>query len=211
MATKNPVYVTQVGTLLYPHITKPDTTFNPDGIFSAKIILHPSEKRTELIGIIKSAMSESVQMALRENNKLRLETIKRADAPLSDETDDDGNLTGNIILNAKMKATVKPKNGDPWSQTPALFDALNNKIDNKNINPWSGTKARLSFEIIPFYNALNGAGVTLRLKAVQIIELVEGGGRNASDYGFEPDENGWAYREQEETSVSPTDDDDLPF
>ena len=33
-----------------------------------------------------------------------------------------------------------------------------------------------------------GAGVSLRLKAVQIINLVEGGGASASNYGFDATE-----------------------
>ena len=36
----------------------------------------------------------------------------------------------------------------------------------------------------PYYVAAVGAGVSLRLKAVQIIDLKTGGGADASAYGF---------------------------
>lgn len=204
---RNPIYVTTPGTLLYPHLTKPDTAYNADGIFSAKIILTPSAKRDEIVKLIDVGHEDSIRAALKENPKLKRETIKVADKPYCIETDPDGNNTGNIILYAKMKALVKPKDGDPWSQSPALFDAMNNKIDPTTINPWSGTLARISFEIIMFYTALIGAGVTLRLKAAQILTLVEGGGRSAEDYGFEPDEEYGASQREEGN----TEDKDLPF
>ena len=40
---------------------------------------------------------------------------------------------------------------------------------------WSGSEMKVSADMIPYYTAMAGAGVSLRLKAVQITKLVEGG------------------------------------
>ena len=50
---------------------------------------------------------------------------------------------------------------------------------------WGGSVLRISADLIPFYVAAVGAGVSLRLKAVQIIDLKTGGGAGAESYGFE--------------------------
>ena len=189
MAQQNPIYVTPAGELLYPHLVTPDTKFVPEGIYDAKIILTPSDERDALIKVIETAHEDSRRAAAKENPKTK---IKTADLPYDEESDDDGNLTGNIVLHAKMKAYVKTKAGKEWSQSPDLFDARNQKITGQ-INPWSGTVAKLAFEVIPFFTALIGAGVTLRLKAAQILTLVEGGTRSAEDYGFEQDADGYEH------------------
>lgn len=57
----------------------------------------------------------------------------------------------------------------------------------------------MAYTAEPFFVAALGAGVSLRLQAVQIIELVQGGERTAASYGFE-DEEGYTAEPE-----------DLPF
>ena len=46
--------------------------------------------------------------------------------------------------------------------------------------------------MIPYYTAMAGAGVSLRLKAVQITKLVEGGaGAGAKGHGFDEIKDGY--------------------
>ena len=54
----------------------------------------------------------------------------------------------------------------------------------------SGTKLAAIFEASKFATGL-GAGVSLRLQAVQVRELVEFGSRSAEQYGFETDGSGF--------------------
>ena len=213
MPNKNPIYTTAPGTLLYPHLSKPDTTFNVDGLFQTKIILEPNDETMTILKAIKATVTTAIQDALQKNPKLKLETIKRADMPYSKETDEDGNETGNYVFSVRMKPTVKTKTGATWEQSPDLFDSSNKTINRNSINPWTGTIARVSFEIIPFYTAQVGAGATLRLKAVQILKLIEGGHRSAEYYGFPPTEDGWTYSESEATDMARniSEDEDLPF
>ena len=52
-----------------------------------------------------------------------------------------------------------------------------------------GSVIKVSYEVVPYYTAIAGAGVSLRLKAVQIIELkAYSGGGNAESYGFGEEE-----------------------
>ena len=87
----------------------------------------------------------------------------------------------------KLKAKVTPKQGDPFEQRPAIFDAKGKPLQEAKIG--GGSKVKVAYELIPYYTAIAGAGVSLRLKAVQVIDLVEfSGGASADAFGFGEEE-----------------------
>jgi len=51
---------------------------------------------------------------------------------------------------------------------------------------------KVAFQLNPFYTAQIGAGIGLRLKAVQVIDLIEPQGGSASSYGF-GEEDGYEF------------------
>jgi len=56
--------------------------------------------------------------------------------------------------------------------------------------------------MIPYYTAMAGAGVSLRLKAVQITKLVEGGaGAGAKGHGFDEIKDGYVAPEEQPTEA----------
>ena len=72
---------------------------------------------------------------------------------------------------------------------------------------------KVAFQCVPYFTNMLGSGATLRLKAVQIIELVEGKKGNGDDaaeeqFGFskedgfeiKPESNNETSQPQEETS-----------
>ena len=74
-----------------------------------------------------------------------------------------------------MKATgINRKTKENFSQRPLIFDAKKNPIEPSSCQIWGGTKMKVAFQMGKYYTGLIGAGVSLRLKAVQILELVEG-------------------------------------
>ena len=85
--------------------------------------------------------------------------------------DDTGEPTGNVIIKFKSKAAYKP----------AVFDAKGSMMAKHNIYGGSVVKVNGS---AAFYDSPSiGAGVTLRLRAVQVIEYVEGSS-GAGKFGF---------------------------
>ena len=56
-----------------------------------------------------------------------------------------------------------------------------------NVNVWGGSEIKVSAELIPYFTSMVGAGVSMRLRAAQIINLIEGGS-NSSGYGFKEEE-----------------------
>ena len=60
---------------------------------------------------------------------------------------------------------------------------------------------KASAELVHWFTAMAGAGVSLRLRAVQITKLVEGGSGNAEGYGFEAVDGGYVAPEQAKNVV----------
>ena len=52
-------------------------------------------------------------------------------------------------------------------------------------NIWGGSELKINGSIAPYYTSMIGAGVALRLRAVQVIQYVDGQSDGASRFGFE--------------------------
>lgn len=177
MATKNPRYTTPKGTAKYPWLNTPDTKFNPDGDFKVTLVV-PVQEADTIMQFLDEQMAASHAAAVKANPGKK---VKQADAPYKVDEDN-----GNVEITFKLKAKVNMQNGESFDQKPALFDAKGKPTDAK---VGGGSTVKISYECVPFYTALIGAGISLRLRAVQVINLVEfTGGADASAYGFEAEE-----------------------
>lgn len=169
--------VTPPGVAVYPHLTTPDTKFDANGVYKVSLSL-TEEEAAPLIERVEKVQEEATGMIPPGKRQ------KLSDPPYYDEMDDQGQPTGRVIFKFKMKAKVNTKDGRTLEMSPKLFDSEGTLMtDVESI--WGGSVLRISADMIPFYVAAVGAGVSLRLKAVQIIDLKTGGGAGAESYGFE--------------------------
>lgn len=157
-------YVSEVGIAIYPHLNKPDVRFNENGEYKVNLEI-PEAKAKVMINAIEKAIEKSISEAEAE---VKGKKVKVAPKPYSVEN-------GKAIFKFKMKATgINRKTKENFSQRPLIFDAKKNPIEPSSCQIWGGTKMKVAFQIGGYYTGLIGAGVSLRLKAVQILELVEG-------------------------------------
>lgn len=174
MATKTERYTTPKGTAKYPWLNTPDTKFNPDGEYKTSLVL-PLEEADTIMQFLDEQLAKSIAQAKKDNPGKK---VKEADAPYSVNEE-----TGELSINFKLKAKVTPQKGDPFEQKPAVFDAKGKPLQGVNVG--GGSTIKVSYEVYPFYTAMIGAGISLRLKAVQVLNLVEfSGGAGAQAYGF---------------------------
>lgn len=192
---KRPVFTTPKGRAVFPRVNKPDTKFNPDGDFSVKLSLTEAEA-APLIEKLEGAAKESFASAVKENKGKK---VKQADLPFKQETDQEGNETGNLLFNFKLKAKVTKQDGESYTQRPSIYDAKGKSVDPAKTIVGGGSIIKVAYEIFPFFTALIGAGISLRLKAVQVLELVEYGERSAKSYGF-GEEEGYSAEDMESDS-----------
>tara|TARA_R110001606_G_scaffold397262_1_gene573160 strand:- start:862 stop:1470 length:609 start_codon:yes stop_codon:yes gene_type:complete len=187
---QNENIVTPAGRAIYPWLINPDTKFNALGEYKVSLSLNTSEAEP-LIKKIDEAMEKAKTLA-PEGKK-----VKVSDPPYFNEVDGDEQETGNVLFKFKSKAQIQTKDGKTIKITPKLFDSKGTLL--KDVTEiWGGSKIKISADIAPYFVGAVGAGVSLRLKAVQIIELVTGG-NNADSYGFESTEG---YEVSKETNQS---------
>ena len=162
------VFTTPVGLLEFPWITRADTRYDNDGVYQTKIVLPFEDARAqELIATLSKVRDDFIATL----DTVKQQTYRRADV-YEEETNEEGVATGNIKIKAKLKAVVKPREGDPFIQAPTVV-YTDDEDAGKPV--YAGTLAKLKGQIVPYTNAANKvAGVTLRLRSVQVHELVTG-------------------------------------
>ncbi|MGO7451869.1 ssDNA-binding protein [Rhizobium ruizarguesonis] len=231
---KNPSLISPRGPLKFPKIDKVDYGTKeypkPNGEYSTKQVLEADAPATKaFIAALMPHYQAAMEEAAAKFKELKIETRKK----LGKVTENDlfttlydqetEQPTGYIEFKFAMAASGERKDKTKWAAKPAIFDAKGKPMT-KVPEIWSGTEAKVSFECQPYFIPGTGAaGLKLKLKAIQIIELVSGGQRSASSYGFgaedgyeyeepatEENEGGFGDESGEDTS-SKTIDDDIPF
>lgn len=190
------------GTLKWPKLTEPDhgTAKYPSkyeaGEYKTKLVLDRADKGVEsFLAKIDAQMDRALELAEEAFKELDVKTRKgleakggiTADLPYSEIYDEQTEEpTGQVEMLFKMVAGgIRKKDKKPWSAKPDLFDAKGKPLTSK-IAIWGGSTAIINFDLSPYFAPGTGKyGLSRRLKAAQIIELVSAGGtKSASSYGF---------------------------
>lgn len=185
----------------WAHVHEPDRKFQTDGEYHITCVLNEEENQVLLAKIEEIRDEQYPILAEQEGMKVKGaegkgKVMKLGNLPWKIEEDEDGEPTGNVTLRPKMKALVRyTRDGaeKTFEQRPDIVDASGTARVKQPIG--GGSEGKVKFEIVPYYTALVGMGVTLRLKAVQVLSLVPFGGNNLE--GFE-EEEGFAVDASEE-------------
>jgi hypothetical protein len=166
----------------YPKLVEPETKFNPEGVYKVTAII-PAAEAADIADQLDNLLEAHKASLKAQSPTTKFKLVE----PGYGFQDIDGEPC--FALTPKMKAKGVSRDGRSWSAAPALFDAKGGAIKDRDSlrGMWSGTIGRVSFEVCPFYQPGIGVGLSLRLKAVQIIELVESGG-TADAFGFQEEE-----------------------
>lgn len=197
-------------TLKWPKLTAvdygTDTYPNPLGSYNSRGLLDRSEPKVgTFLDKIDTMLERSKELAEEAFAKLPVKAQKALeakhkstgglveDAPYAPVYDEDSKEdTGVVDMKFSMKASGVRKDKTKWSAKPDLFDSRGKPLP-KGIDIWGGTVAIVNATFTPYFIAGSGAyGVSRRLNAVQVIDLVAAGGtRAASSYGFGEEEDGY--------------------
>lgn len=208
-----PSVLTPKGIAHWPKLVEPDE-YQGEEAYKTGLILDPenNEKDAEFVASVEAAAQASYDDFMAQSAE-ELETktgaqkakLKKAredmevHVPIKPEYDDEGEETGRVILETKMKASgVNAKTGKAWNRVCPLFDSRGKKINGKIDSLWGGSTLILEVTLNPF--AMTGtskAGVSARLEAVQVIEL-SSGSSGGSKFGVE--DGGYCAGEEDETT-----------
>tara|TARA_R100000734_G_C3313078_1_gene104310 strand:- start:42 stop:647 length:606 start_codon:yes stop_codon:yes gene_type:complete len=180
MANKH--LTTPKGKAVWPRLTEPDTKFNSAGVYSAKI--HVSEKDFKVFDAEVRKIYEAYHANVEKETGKKHGESEGYPCSITKE--------GDFQIHAKQVAKKLTDKG-LLEFSVALFDSKGAKINDKP-NVGSGSILKLSVEPVCWAMNQKGAGlvtgISLRLKAAQIIELKEFGG-GGGDFGFGEEGDGF--------------------
>lgn len=156
MAKKDKFIVTTpVVELGYGYLRTPDTHFNADGDYKQDFFMSPEDAKAFCARIESDPRSIT-----QKGKKAKLKGTK---------------VDGLIKFKTKQHATIENRSGEKFEVKPRLYHI----VDGKTVEypedaplPWSGSTGEIEVEVVPFDGF--GGGLTLRLRAIRLHEVVEG-------------------------------------
>ena len=188
-------FTSPVGEAVFPWLTKADTEHDASGVFHTDLSV-PFEAADAFIAKLEKVRNEFkatltvAQQGALNDKPVYKDELTRPPKDASDEVKAAfvPEKTGNVLFRMKLKNNVTTGAGETFTQTPILVSA---DTGEKITDPvYGGSIIRVRGQIVPYTNAASGiVGVTLRMKAVQVIELVTGGSGGSSFWtdGFNED------------------------
>lgn len=189
--------ITPVGVASYPYLNKADTKFNAEGEFKTGLRMSAEDSKAlrtqidkmteEQEAVVRAELEDRLAKAKTGADKAKVKKLMEnltANVPYVETVDDDGEPDGGYELKFKTKATFKDnKTGKTIQRTVKLFDAKRNPT---TVAIFGGSRIKVAYELAPYFVPATGAyGVSLRMNAVQVIELSQGsGGSTGASYGF---------------------------
>jgi len=173
------VITTPKGKAVWPRIDTPDTKFDEDGVYSCK--LHVSEGDFKAFeAIVKPKLDAAYKEECSRQGKDKIRMAASSPLRINDEGDHE--------IYAKQKAKVHTKSKGTLEFTIAAVDSQGKKIAMPKIG--SGSILKMAVEVNTWFVPSQGFGYTLRLRAVQVLDLIEYGGGDSS-FGFGAEADGY--------------------
>lgn len=213
MATKPKAerYKTPRGVLIKPRVRgKASTQFNKGGEWYTKLALE-GEAAEKMQETLQPLLDDALDQMKRENKKYA-KVMKMVNPGKPELDEESGEETGRTIFNFKQQHRVKSKkSGEVFEFNVAVFDAKGKPLPEK-AKLGTGSEGKVVFEARPYFIEKDKeAGISLKLKAVQVLKFVEYvPGGDASSYGFKEEEGFDAseYEGDEEDNESSDDNSD---
>tara|TARA_B110000503_G_scaffold38093_1_gene62507 strand:- start:17365 stop:17991 length:627 start_codon:yes stop_codon:yes gene_type:complete len=160
------------GKSLWSKVFEPDTKFIEDGEYSTQVIVSEADA-AQVCEQLEALIDEEFNKIVKDKPALKATLSKR---PVTEpDIDQDGNATGNVVFKSKLKAKIRSKTGAVYNQKPNVVDAKRNPMTGIQL-VGNGSLVKIAVEPITYYMpSSKQVGVSLRLKAMQVIDLVEHG------------------------------------
>lgn len=179
----NNIITTPKVVALWPKLIEPNRKFNEDGDYEITVVLDPNNREhSNFIHHMEMMYRDAIHRMSEEHKKPK---IKTADSPVRPVVDKEGVETGQLKCKFKLGASGQTKDGQKYERKPKLFDSGG--------EPYVGpighnAEVKVAFRASPYYVPSVGAGLSLRLEAVQVFS---GGsaGRSFEEYGFSKSES----------------------
>lgn len=170
------------GNAKWAKVFEPDTRFVPEGEYSVQVLV-PEVEAAEVCEQLDQMVQDKLSEVVKEQPKLKAVLSTRK--AYEEELDDNGDPTGNLIFKTKMKARIKSRDGRVYEQKPAVVDAKRTPMEGTTL-VGNGSTIKVAVEPVSYMMpSTKQVGISMRLKAVQVINLVEYGNSTSSIFDEE--------------------------
>ena len=186
---------TPKGAFHWAHVGTPDTTFKAEGQFHVKLQLAGQEAED-----MRNAVDTAHANWKSDVNKTKGQKAYQEFLPYKVVLGDDGMESG-IQFHFKMKASgVNSRTGQAFTQRPIVVGPDKTPLPT-NIKIANGSTGKVAYEMAP-YQFGSGLGIQLRLRGVQVLNLIEWNGDSADDSMFSV-EDGYEVKVNIESNEKP--------
>lgn len=201
-----PRITTPRSTVVWASLNEPDFKYKQEfGEYHVKLRLDPADPAVQetIIGPAEELLEEAYQAKVEELKKQKkgaiLKDLHKKEEVLAAEVDrETGDETGYVLLNARMNAGGRRKKDDSvWKAKPDFFNAQGQKLKNPP-KIGSGSELKLGVRMTEYFIAKDKEmGIRFELEGVQLLKVVSGGQRSASDYGFGAEDDADTIEDQD--------------
>lgn len=161
----NKLIVTPEGEALYPHLHEPDYKYNSGGVYQVRLVLTEADWNA-----MKGTYDDFYAAEYAKASDKSKSTLEKDDATPFRQSD------AGFYIMAKQVAQRQTRNKGVINFNVACYNATGKKIKMPQVG--SGSRIKLALE--PYAWVVSGKfGVGLRLRSVQIIDLVEFGSKDS--------------------------------
>jgi len=163
-------------------LREPSTKFKEQGEYSVKLQFKvDSPEGQAIIDFLNEKMDEAEAEAKAKSGRKK---VKVAEPPYKMVEDEEGEPTGEATIKFTMLHRNKTKEGTEYFKTPALFTADGQPLP-EDVKVGSGSLVIVRGVARTYYvSEQTGAGVSLKLQAVQVLEAKSGGVASFEKSGF---------------------------
>lgn len=178
---------------------EPSTKFNKDGVYQAHLLVS-KEEGEKIAAEIKDVRTQQFKQFGKGTKVAELTQCVPYTIPNEETGEEIEDAEGRYVLKAKASAFIK--DGKVTQRIPVL-DAKLKPV--KGVKVGEGTVAKLGVELVG-YSVAGKTGVSVKLRLVQIIDLVEyTGGATAEAFGL-TEEDGFDFEESDVEDSTATED-----
>ena len=192
--------VTPIGTMAYPWLTQgnPDIRFGSPGKYKVNLIIDGPEAE-QFKAKVDAIKQEALAHLQKENPKLQDIVV-----PMEPHKDENGNeVPGAYVVKPKANAAFRRPDGTEEPNKLVIVDADKKPLP-EGTAIWSGSKGKVAISVGAIDSGVY-KGLVFRIAAIQITDLVEGGGSTSM---FDKEDGYKAPEETETRTVEETTDGD---
>lgn len=190
---KNPMYETPPGIAEHPWINKPDTKYNPDGVYKDTMVFDKSlPEVANLLALIEDNSKAVFDRVITKDKGLSAAERKKWSVytPFEDETDHDtGEPTGRVRVFFKRNHIITLHGGEKRELHISVYDTTGKQAEADEVPAiFGGTihKTLFGFRDVKVAST-HVCGVKLDFAAIKVIQL--GQGRRADPFSKDNEES----------------------